>query len=367
MTELTESGPRFERRELPANRAQPVAGWVVVPLSQVEDVRPGFIWSVMLSRPIWRQALFAALARGLIDRPDEFLLQANGTMPSGNWTMILQQLADALLAMKPRSIIEASYGSCPDGLLGGLDKLGFAPEPQPFYPTFFDVFARPGSEAKRRRKVIMELRRVDADRLEAALTLDVRLLSPGVLVRVNTARAAERMNEQVQAVLRLCSGHNIVTLRDLIASERGRRFPFTSWFTDALRSADRLPNRLPMEGDESFTRVSPANAKAFGLQLGNCLDADRALCLLTGVRAMVVDHVLSLLYEMMLLDGGAWTVARVHMPRNQEVPRDKLLKVRERLQPFGIDVPVLAEPPDVWAIVKEVGGAWIGPDFDLPD
>ena len=80
------------------------------------------------------------------------------------WSIsIRSRRSRALILMKPRRVIEALFGSCPDGYLGLLARLGCDPQyGKETYRAAFDLFADPRN--RRRAKVLGQLPgRITAD------------------------------------------------------------------------------------------------------------------------------------------------------------------------------------------------------------
>ncbi len=259
---------------LARGRLQPVGGWPLAPLGTIEEAMPGFLWKVMGTKPIWRQAVFAVLAKGVLDDPAAFLRSASGIEDSSaSWSDLLRSFGQTILALRTRDIIEIGLGECPAGFVGALDKLPFNALDPGFYGALFDVFTSNDRETKRRRKVLEQLSVLDEGRLEAIMALDLALLTPTIVARFPTGRAATRLCEEVAVVRLMCSTADDAGIRASLEADAHNRFP--GWMERWLKRADSpLPRHLPTDSLAFLERVTPATAKAVGEAFDNCLGRD---------------------------------------------------------------------------------------------
>lgn len=355
---------------LTQGRLQPVGGWPLELLGSIEAAMPGFIWKVMATRPLWRQAVFAVLAKGALDDPAQFLQSANGWDDDLiSWPGLLRAFGETILTLRPREIVEIGLGSCPSGFIGALDKLPFHALTPEFYRTLFDLFASDDPLMKRRRRVLEQLPILDEGRLDAVLNLDLAVLSPTVVDRFPTARAAERLGEQIAIVRMLCSTATDAAVRASLEGEAPNRYP--GWLERWLQKVDRpLPHQLPTDALDFLERVTPATAKSVGEAFDNCLGRDPeglTSLMSSGVFAMLAWRDAGLLIELTLLDDGTWMARRIHARSNATVTDEMRLKVRAALEPVGVVVPIAAaSPPELTPVIRELG-TWRAPLIDMLD
>lgn len=246
---------------------QPIHGWPMEYIAVVEAKEPGRLWRLMHAAPPRRQAVFAALA----------ILDAQ---PSSVGLEVLRRLLDDGLKLAPRDLLERSFGSCPDGMAGALGKLGFAPLSAVRYRQLRELFEGSAPNQLIRAQAIRQMAHLDDGIIEAALTLDADLLSPRVLMKVTSGRAAEKTNAQARLIRQVCTGETSLTLRAAISADEDRGWP--GWFTKKLEKADNpFPHDLPTDTDPEFERVSPRNAQKIGAEFKNCLGRSERVLHLT--------------------------------------------------------------------------------------
>lgn len=355
---------------LPRGGLQPICGWPLSAFGKLDSVAPGFLWQAMKARPRWRQAVFAALAIGADERPLDFLRAAQGDFEEpDSWAEMLSELAATLRIMKPREIIEAAFGACPDGLLGSLDKLGFEAMSPEAYGLLISIFNADSPDDLRRRRVVQQVAHLDEDRLAAIMAIEPTLLSTTIAMRIGRRRDAERLSAQVAVARLTCSTVTDEVLRTAIETDDGRMG--NCWFSRLMSSkADRLlPSELPTDGDSDFVRVTPSNRQQMGREFQNCLGRADMLTgrLLGGTWAMVAWMAEKLLVEITLTTDGDWVLTGLHAHANARVTRGAVEKVAERLGPLGVKCFVAARcPPDLNA-VRDTFGGWEAPLLDFLD
>tara|TARA_R110000787_G_scaffold42319_5_gene104080 strand:+ start:582 stop:1598 length:1017 start_codon:yes stop_codon:yes gene_type:complete len=238
----------------------------------LDGVAPGFLFHSLQASPRWRQALFLAIAIGVVENPVGVLLSVNGEASEGRpWKDVQRHLADALRSLSAKEIVRAILGETPDGLGGCLAKLGDQPmRDSGNYLSLVGLMTSTEPEMKLRAKTLLQLDRLDSDRLSAVLELDPIALFPDLLRRVRCGLAARRVNGLIRAI-RLVSTASEDALRQSIAdrsiSFRGHEFA-EAW----LSRADRPPvicEAIDLHSD--FERVTPATAEAVGREFANCL------------------------------------------------------------------------------------------------
>lgn len=355
---------------LPHGGLQPICGWPLVAFGKLDSAAPGFLWQAMKTRPRWRQAVFAALATGIEERPLDFLRAAQGEFNDPNtWAEMLAELAAALRVMKPRQIIEATFGVCPDGLLGSLDKLGFAAMSAEAYAGLISIFTGDGPDLHRLRRVVQQIAHLDEDRLAAIMALDPSLLTTTTAMRIGRKRDADSINAQAAVVRLTCSNVTDDDLRAAIGGDDGRMG--NCWFSRIISSrADRLlPREIPTDGDSDFVRVTPANREKVGREFQNCLGRADMLTsrFLGGTWAMAAWMPEKLLVEITLTTGGDWVLTGLHAHANARVTRGAVEKVAERLSQLGVKCFIPARCPPELNAARDALGGWELPLLDFLD
>lgn len=353
-----------------AGRLQPIYGWPLNYIAIIEGVCPGYLWKLMATRPQWRHAAFAAFTQGILDNPEPLLNRVHGWIaPHGTWNEMIAEVGGSLLRMRPRAILEAAMGSCPEGFLGLLDKCGFEALPEDAYARLHAIYASTEPAIRAQKRCLLELPDFQPGYLEAVETLDPVLLSPGIVRRYQGQEAASRLNGSVSMIRLLVSTADDNAIRDSLEKEERRRFP--GWFCRWLQRADQpLPRKLPTDCLDFLERITPSTARSIGQAFENCLGRDPdglSTQMVSGVMAMLAWREAGLLIEIVQAEDDSWFVRRVHARQNAEVTREHMRSVREVLAPLGIKVMIAkSSPPELEPLLQELG-SWRMPLFDLMD
>jgi hypothetical protein len=351
---------------LPGGRAFfPVhSGWALDQIVRIDDAAPGFLARVCRARLQWRQALWACLAAGGgANSKVVFRLTGEERWLTGSLHALMAEFAAVAPKTSSRDLIEASYGFCPDGLLGALRKLHGQPFSMPeAYDLLHRLFASEDPLDRRRRAALEQCSVLDERRLEAVLTMtEPGLLVPSVVNGLDGEEAVRRFERDVGVVRRLCSWATDDAIKDAVARARERRSrPFLAAM---LSKADRLfPEAHPCDADPDLERFPIAKARDVGQQFRNCLSADRVLPqAASGVWAMVVWREAELLIETRLLDTGGWVVHRAHRAGNERIDRATVVRVRNKFEPLGVACSIGARPEERLAGVADAFGDWDEP------
>lgn len=348
---------------LPGGRALfPVAsGWALDAIVALDDARPGFLAFVCRARLKFRQALWACLAQGGATDPNVLVaLTGEGHWHGAGPSNITAEFAAVAPKSGARALIEAAFGSCPDGLLGVLSRLHGQPLSQPeLYGHLHRLFVSDDALDHARRTVLQRCAILDESHIRGTLALNDRgLIAPGVLQHLDGEQAAHRLEREVAIVRRLCTWADDEAIQKAILKSRERAHrPFL--IAMLARADRRWPETHPCDQDPDLRRFPIGEAREIGRRFRNCLSADRILPqAASGVWAMVTWEVENLLIETRRLDCGTWAVHRVHSAGNQRVRRDTLLKVRTKLAPLGVLCSICAEPEKALSPVSEAFGGW---------
>lgn len=223
------------------------SGWTLEAFCRLDRAAPGILRFAASSRPEWRHAVAVSVANGLFDHADRFHDAATGDRFDGSWPDLLAGTAALLMLMKPKAIIEASLGTCPEGFVGALRKLGFEPLSLDGMNELRVIFTDPS--LAHRRKTIMQLPRLDPDLFDAVCRLDPALVSPGVVRQAATGSGADRINRQIAAIRRHCS----TATDEALASSLGEAEGSTdAWARSWLSRADQNFPAPPWGGDQGL-------------------------------------------------------------------------------------------------------------------
>ena len=197
--------------------------------------------------------IFATLADLRLTSPDDLAARLRMIAPADCLTTRnpLAQIGRALIVSKPRHIVEAVFGSVPDGLMGVLKRLGH----QPFtntrlYRVLHDLLATPFH----RQKAIV-LREIGGPLNETTIQiireLDAPWLRPEVVIRL---RSLEEMRLFQEAVTLVTYLRPDLSDDDLARSfeSLGARTDLQTWVSRCIQSATRFPPGPPISDDGEF-------------------------------------------------------------------------------------------------------------------
>lgn len=330
-------------------------GWTLEAFCLLDEAQPGVLRFATSSRPEWRHAVAMAVANGLFDHADRFCEAATGEPPEeGPWSTILAQVATILMIMEPKAIIEASFGSCPDGIVGALRKLAFDPLSREAFLALHAVFVAPTMSV--RWKAIMQLPRLDQDLFDAACTLDVLVLSPGLIGRAKSRLGAERINRQLLAIRRHCSTATdealIKSLSDLS--------PDTStegWSRSWLARADQNVPQPPWPGNDTLVPLVTGDLLSKAARSTRTCIRTRVHQVLEGRAAFYLDAEASVIACVIRTTSG-WIATQVVAEGNGMVPPAVQKRVFDTLEANGIACfrPVRHGPNDLGLALHHTWG-----------
>lgn len=185
----------------------PLSGWLLTALVRLEEDWNGTLLAALKAGALWRNAVAVALAVGSLDRPETFLLRANGEVDDGhNAASLRAQFAQAIATMKPQQIVEAALGDVPPSLIGSMKKIGWETlTTSDAYVRLIELLRASTPEGRIRRRVLEQTngRLLSDDLLQVLECLDLALLSPTVATQINDAAEAHRLNARLAVIRRL--------------------------------------------------------------------------------------------------------------------------------------------------------------------
>lgn len=309
----------------------PITDWPLPLVARLEVAAPGFLLHALRAPPRWRQALYVAFSCGLLERPETFLLRANGgTGPNS----LLEDLGTTLRVMNAEAILAAAIGSVPDGLKGALTKLGMHPMSRP--ESYVRLVGLLGSKAEPQRvKCLAQLSRLDEGLLDSLLTIDPIGLHPEVILHIRHGQEAAKFNARLQGLRSLCSTATNEALAQSI-SDSVADFRPSRWLRSWLEKADSPATTCDaLDCDKEFERVTAANSKSVGLRFQNCI-ATKTPRLLSAAWSAWVWTPGPLIAALTQVEGGRWLCTGVHGPRNMPVSREQFRNLRDRLTGHGV-------------------------------
>ncbi|WP_298697384.1 hypothetical protein [uncultured Brevundimonas sp.] len=321
----------------------PLSGWFLVEAMRLEDIRPGFLAYATRASPTWRNAVAAALSSGVRHSPESFLLRADGEASEGNTDA---QVADALVAMKPMCILEATYPEVPPSLPAILRKIGSGLlSTAEGYARLYALLTSHEPEHQARRRVLEKIdARLDDELIQVVEILDLSILSPKTAMAVRTASEAHKINARLPVIRQVCSTATSDALRQSI--EDAPHFRASNWVRGWLGRADRLPALgIPLDNDPGVVRIVPATARTMGREWQNCL-AGHTNAMALGSTAYFAIPDLNVIALLTGTDGG-WLLSGLHGRANFPVSAMTAQRVKERLRGQGVICLMPSKNPDL--------------------
>jgi len=288
-------------------------GWAADFAAQIDILDPGYFGHLVRLPMGFRQVAFAVMAaKAQSDLPG--LSDArNDSATKDRADIHLMQMAQAIRTHSPRRLLIEAYGSCPEGFMGALGKVGPVAQPKQFYGRLHNLFSDP---AKREMaNVTRQFRRFDAEKLEILEALDPLFLVPRFAEIVTSVQEAHDLTEALSIIRLSCSR---ATDEALDASIRHCKRSISHWIERWLSSMDRIPFP-PHDLGHEFLPLDTARKMA---------DAARRYenCLRSSAMTIRVLRGMSRFWEMprcgVIVEAQAtgpatgWCYAAIHMPRN---------------------------------------------------
>jgi hypothetical protein len=287
--------------------------WASKLAAHIDIVDPGYFGHVVRLSPGFRQVAFAAMAVAV---PTDFLgptgiddHPAAEDIPNHN----LREMAQAIRTQSPRRVLIEAYGSCPEGFMGALGKIGPVAQPKQFYGRLHDLFTDPGK--RQIANVARQFQRFDAVALDILGALDPLFLVPRFAEMVTSVQEALDLAEALSIIRQTCSR---ATDEALDASIRHHRGSIPQWIERWLSAADRIPFPLHDLGDEFVPLDSARKMADAGRRYKNCLRSSAMIIrVLRGITRFWEHPRFGVIVEAQATGPAPeWCFASIHMPRN---------------------------------------------------
>ncbi len=349
--------PALRPKSVPSPR--PIRGiddWPLPFLIMLDQAAPGFLSRIMQSGDLRRQAIFAALAQGLLDDTATFLDRVGQNRVLATCAdEPLARVAAVLLHARAREIVTATFGACPRHLLAILRRLGEQPFPLDAYGRLCRLTAEPAATA--RVSYLLGRDTIFALDLDKAEQLRPEVLASKLAQAIHSVAEIARVNTVVGVALQASSTLTPERLAQSLA-DLGDKVLSNEWLHRLIEQFDRLLVDAPFSGDaEAVLLATGAAILNAGRQYRNCLK--------TMLHDTLAGH--SYFYEfpkykviahVKMLSDSTGFVEGVYGKGNGFVPDKVKLRVRDRLQHFGLpsiydsrdrpDLKVVANLPAPW-------------------
>jgi hypothetical protein len=175
--------------------------WALQAASLIDTHCPSLINHILSATDCKRQVIFATLA-DLRLSPDDLAARLRRIAPADCLTALnpLAQIGRAVIVSKPRQIIEAVFGSVPDGLIGVLKRLGHQPFACPLtYRLLFDLMGM--REHRARAKALTQVAGlITEDAIRIVADLDEPWLRPEIVCRMRSRQELDHFKDAVELI-----------------------------------------------------------------------------------------------------------------------------------------------------------------------
>jgi hypothetical protein len=345
------------------SRPRPFSGSYLETACLFDAACPGFLNRVFYASNLRRAAIFAALAEIKLDGIDKAVSRLRSLAPTfcDPHLDIWAQGARALLTLRAREVIQAFYGSVPDGFLGLLARVGAGPLPRGIYRLAHGLYADP--QHRQRSKLLRQMPgRISADMIETAARLDPVLLHHHVLQRVHDLRQVETVNAALALIRALVPLANDEALHRSLNGLGVSDKDMARWIERWLRRATRLPYAPPIPAnDPDLCVLIGLDLVGLGRRFHNC-GADRAGHVAAGLRCYLewVGEGGPAVIELRRLSGGHFLVEDMRGPRNADLDPVLVERIRAKLSTFGILSPIGIPPTIGGSALLNLLGVWTG-------
>ncbi|SEH89010.1 hypothetical protein SAMN02799636_04305 [Methylobacterium sp. 275MFSha3.1] len=344
-------------------RPRPFDGSTLETACLLDAACPGFLNRVFYASNLRRAPIFGALAEIKLDGITEVVSRLRPFAPALCYPDldVWAQAARALLSLRSREIVQAIYGSVPDGYLGLLARIGADPLPRGVYRLAHGLYADPGQRV--RAKLLRQSPgRVTADMIEVAARLDPVLLHRNVLVRVRNVGHVETMHAALALIRALVPQANDEALHRSLDGLRPSDKDMAAWIERWLRRATRVPYAPPIPANDPDLRVlNGTDLVCLGRRFHNC-GADRVGHLAAGLRCYVewTGNGGPAVVELRRLSGDHFLIEDLRGPKNSDLDPDLAERIRAKLSTYGVLSPIGVPPTISGSALLNLLGVWIG-------
>jgi hypothetical protein len=260
--------------------------------------------------------------------------------------------ADALALFlrdaSPRQIVEAVYGSCPNGFLGALERAGLKPFGSArAYRDLYSLFLDPAEN--HRTTALRHVGIVTEKTIQIVMALRAPFATHAVVSRLRHVGEAEAFMRAVDIVQRINTKATDDAILDAVAALRPET-RLNTLIDRLVKRADVLP-AAPIPDDEEVRGfTSAAEVIAAGRRMRNCLRG-RLKAILEGHSGFVTFRD-EFIMEFSRLSNGRWLYMECHAARNAPVPKDVEEAARRKAAMHGIPHVVARDP---WAGFGAIG------------
>lgn len=315
-----------EHNRLPDSEWRPLSDWPLTAVGQLASVtdNPSFLLFVCQARPLWRQALFLALAMGMAQQPESFVERLSGAWNFDRGDALRVLLSD-LPKYSPTEIIDASTGNAVLGLRGTLQRLGDKPLRPESYRRVLEWY-RDGHDP--RPSLLRRMGILNQDVIDVLGQVHPCLLPAVCSGVIRNCSDADRLNDALEFIKKRRPDADDNSLRQS-AARLANEQTVESWVREWLRGVIELPNPID-ECDNFWPAKTVSDLGDIGRRYRNCVGTHLAGPAISGKVAIVECRLENAIIVLSRLAQGLWLIAGIHGPGNK--PVDEQVRARvERL------------------------------------
>jgi hypothetical protein len=298
-----------------------------------------------------RQVHFAAFSILDLDQPEALaarLRVAAGDQVTPATLHPLAVIARYILDLPPRAILEGVFGSCPEGLIGLLARLGDSPislDPG-IYRLAWSLYADPHHE-ERRKLLVQTEGTVTASRIRVLADLTDLLVRRPVLDRASTPGEVRSLQEAVrliQALVPDATDERLAQSLDALGPHNRSHISgarsLAKWTLKWLERSERAPVAGPFENDRDFRLLRACDLAEVGRRYRNCVG--QYVGHVAAGRRVLLEHAREpeAIIELYCLHDGAgrtfYSVGQIRRHHNARLLPHDLDAIRTRLGQHGV-------------------------------
>jgi hypothetical protein len=279
-----------------------------------------------------RQAIFAALALEAISAAEDKEVATN-RQDTTSWANLLRDAS-------PREIIKASYGTCPDGFLGALGRIG----PKPLrYPRSYADLHRLFSEPvhKHRASALRHVGQITDSTIQIVMALRAPFTTHCIISRLRHIGEAQAFMDAVEIVQSINTQATDEAILDAAKALRPET-RLNTLIDRLVKRADILPPCPIPEDDEVRGFKTAAEVIATSRRMQNCLHRK-----LKGLLEGYSNYCLfrgEVIMEFARLSTGSYLFVGCHARQNGPVADEIEDAAKEKAATHGIPHVVLPSP-----------------------
>jgi hypothetical protein len=312
--------------------------WALTTSILLDKACPGFLADTLCAGNLTRQFRFAAIAALDMNAPEVLANRLhkaahNQDLSSGRDPMV--EVARALLTLRPRAVIRAVYGSCPDGFIGLLRRLDASPVDRDLYRAAHTIFSDPAH--RRRAEILLQMPgTITATKLSILTRLNPVLVHKGLVNRLYDAGVQiEGLHAFLALIHNLCDAtdEEITKSIDQLAPQA----KLTTWAMQWLRRQVRLPVQPPIPADDPRFQVLFGEALyECALKFRNCLKDHLARPALGNTLFYRWAGSKPAVLELEAHSEGHWVLGDLLGPRNTILDAETKAAIRAALREHGV-------------------------------